>query len=289
MKSAKTFILLLICNYSIAQTLVEKYYRGGFHNSGTIELYDDGTFIEKSGAMSCLANPNGGKRIMLREVHGEYSLRKNHLSFLPKYKLFKSYEDEEIQKSNEYVKEEGFFSFSYDVIEYKNLKLLIAIKKRVEYTRLSLRLDNQYIYLANKLNEINNSVTFDQEFWRNKEFKNNESLLVEKDIKQLFPDGYKDYILSTPIIGKVKKIEEVVFLNPDQEVNTDWKKYKITLDIGKSNGVRPKMILYGKKACNGVRCSIIVEDVFENECSGYIQNYSPQYNCSLEKQFSSKK
>jgi len=280
-------LFLLTSNIVSSQNIVETFHRSGFNNSSELAIFDDNTFVLKYRALSCVVDKLG-KKTASEEFHGDYTLKKNKLHLSPKYKLYKGYEDKEIRRSDEYILEGGFFIFSYDILVYNGEKILLAAKQLSDSKNNNFRFDNHYIYLANLLNKSEEETYFDSNFWRgNKALKR--SIKIRKDIKDIFPEGYKDYILDKPINCQVKKVDEISFLNPDLESNPNRKKYRITLDVGKSDGIKPMMILYGEKDCNGNRCSITIQDVYKNECSGYVHNYSPQYNCSLEKTYSTKK
>ena len=113
--------------------------------------------------------------------------------------------------------------------------------------------------------------------------------MLRKDIKLVYPDQFADYILDSPLLGNVIDVREISFINPDKHNQTNCKKYRVVLDVGKLDGVKPLMIFFGTGKSNNIQCYMIIQDVFDNECAGYIQNCDPHYNCSLEKQFSTKK
>lgn len=290
------FFLLFSIQTLFGQNLVETYYRSGFNNSGTFQLFDDYTFVQKSIAHSCtiLDDILG---ISTSEIRGSYKLQGNYLSLQPESESFKPYNERIPTVLKNEIRNYGYFISDYYMIEYKGVKYLLA-SQNVDLSSIpsfDMQRYNGLIATANRLNAMNTKGRIWGASWQNKDwryFKEEEnrkkSIGSLESIRSHFPKLYKDYILIKPIDAEAILVREVGFSDVGKEASKHWKKYLITLNVGKKDGVRPEMIFYPEEN-NESNCRIIIKNVFEDSCEGYVSDYYNQHNCLETKRYSTKR
>ncbi len=281
-------ILILTSEMACAKNVIETFYRGGFNNSGQIELYDDNTFMMKSTSISCVITEDNEIQISTHNIWGTYKINGQELLFNPEGQAIKNYADKSEQEYKGYIQDHDlpFFVFQYYIIEYNKAKFLFA-NKDLRYDIRDFRFDNHFLYIAQKLNETDGEAYPPIEFWRNeKDMKQQQ--VFRKDIKSIYPKQYQSFILDKPIIADVTNIREVSFLEPFMEENPDWKRYLITLNVGKKDGVKPEMIFFCTDK-DKEKLSFRITSVFEKNCEGYFQEYPLNGKYLNAKSFSSRK
>ncbi|MGB0929386.1 MAG: hypothetical protein ACPGVB_01330 [Chitinophagales bacterium] len=118
MKITYTLLAILFSSQvSVAQNLITKYYKFGFNHSKTIEIYDNDTFFQKSGAVSCVIGVDGKMKSSLTEVYGDYKIQGDTILFFPTKKWVKEYTDKGKRKLKP-----PFQTLIYLIMEYKDEK-----------------------------------------------------------------------------------------------------------------------------------------------------------------------
>jgi hypothetical protein len=289
MKKLIIFTMLILTPEIVcAKNVIETFYRGGFNNSGQIELFDDNTFMMKSASVSCVDTEDGKTQTSSHDIWGTYQIKGQELVFKPEGEAVKRYEDETAKENKGDIRYQDmpFFVLPYYIIEYNKMKFLFA-NKNIRYDVKDFRLDNHFLYIAEKLNETDGKTYPLSEFWRNQKDLT-KPLVFHKDIRDLYPKHLRDFILDKPINGEVTQIREVSFLDPYMEENPDWKRYLITLNVGKKEGVKPEMIFYCTDK-DKEKCYYRITSVFEKSCEGYVQDYCNQEKYLDVKNFSTRK
>ena len=289
------FNLLFSIQTLFGQNLVETYYRSGFNNSGTLELFDDNTFIQKSIAHSCtIFDDTLG--ISTNEIKGTYKIEGKYLSLQPRSESYKPYNEKIPTVLKNGIRDYGYFVSDYFMMEYKEVKYLLA-HRNVDLSSIPFIEMGRYnglITTANRLNARDTKGRMWGASWLNKnsnywrEEKNYEKSMGSlESIRSHFPKLYKDYVLTKPIVSEVILVREVSFSDVGKEATPQWKKHLITFNKGKKDGVRPEMIFYPEGNSDS-HCRVIIKNVFDDRCEGYVSDYGNQHNCLDSKNYSTK-
>jgi len=264
-----TIIFLSSNTNGISQNIANVFYRSGFNNGGRITLYEDGTFIKTETATSCVMD--NGLKTSKNELRGRYRIDNNKLLFSPEIQITKGYEDSIETTSLPDISKSSTFKLSYSIIEYDSVNFLFANQtENIATPSYYLRFQNHFLFIAYELNKTDSIAFPFREMWRDIK-TSKRPVTFKKDIKEIFPEEYKDHILENPIEARVIEKKEVSFTNPYRERNPRLKKYEITFNKGWKQGIKPEMIFY-PKGNNNYKCQVIIKNVFEQSCEGYTTN-----------------
>lgn len=266
-------------NGSISEKVreIDVFYKKGIGVNVThkLTLLDDSTYVEQTKAVSDV-----DRRMATTTISGTYHIAGNKLKLMPSEELSFDYRGNHRKTivTDSVLKKSYYFALHYEIVNYKDLVLLL--NDSIYYGRCS----NDFIDIANSINEHDGKDEMCY-IYRNAD---NSSFTVDKNISASFSSPWNEYILDSPVNGKV--------IDMKKADSADRAHYKylymyseniFTLDIGTTDGIRNGMKLYsiGKDTCS---CEMIIMEVWEKQCKGYL---APLYetNCLSAVDYSTKR
>ncbi len=265
MKLILFFTLLIITSSAIIAQDVKYRLVNSMGNSRSIlTFYEDSTFVDHNSSVSCLADENGNKQYTKSEVQGTYVEIEDRLHLKPAREIIKGYSDSLEYSVNQVVS--PFFVSNFQIVEYDSLLIFFSTKK-LSFGKPYKPWDNTLISTANSINYYDGPISAPMRTIRLSKKKGRR--IIDKDIKKVYPEAYRDYILDTPITTNITSFREISFSNPIDNNKGYRTRYLVTFDKGKKDGLKPGMRLYSTDH-KSFRNSFVLEYIFESTCQGVI-------------------
>lgn len=253
-------IIFILLSISILEAQEIKFYTSTLSGSAELMLYEDGGFMMKSlqepSDLIYIYNP-------INEIHGKYQIIGDTLELKNENFYQKNYGEEQLYliktgKENLIIK--------YEIIDLGEAKYLydsradLALNKE-KYSNL--------ISIAKEINKTGKAQVNRSGIWIT-----SKKLVVDKSIKENYPDLIKDYILSKPIDVKIIEKEE-------KEDNI------VKLDKGNKDNLKVDFDLYPKAKEHS--CVIKIISLQDHSSKGIINREKcKMMNCEKLNLFSTK-
>ncbi|MFH0867636.1 MAG: hypothetical protein V1904_15710 [Bacteroidota bacterium] len=252
------------------------YKKGiGVNVTHKLTLINDSAYSEHSRAVSDV------DRSMATSTYaGKYKIYQNKLMLNPRELLSFDFQGNHMKTeiTDSILKKSYYLALSYDIVKYKNLVLLL------NDSSYDGHFSNDYTDIANAINEHDGKDEL-YYIYRNAD---NSSFSVDKDISKSFPSPWNEYIMDTPVKGKVTGIKKA---DSDDRLLYEYlyiySEYIFTLDIGTTDGLRNGMKLYstGKDSCS---CEMTIMETEKDQCKGYMAPFY-ETNCISAIDYSTKR
>lgn len=259
------FISMQICS---AQNIFKKYYSTAKNTTIEKTLYDNGSYLIKSVAISCVVPKN---KKSITEIYGEYVIQNDTIFFEHKRTMHKGYEAEKLSVYPEYLKTFELFSMykKAKIYQFDSTTCLLMI----DSNNVTKNYSDHFIGTASEL-KLYREASLPMIFEREKIGKN---IVLKREELILIPDVIRKYIEMEPIDVKV--------INSFTEKMNYNEYLYFEINKGVKDGLLGGMLMAPKDE-EGHTCRIFISEISDKKSRGVFQKYyCKKDNCESIKGF----
>ncbi len=261
-----------------AKKTKEVFFHSGHQYFKEIILFDDNSYEMNLDSYTCSADSLGMKKNKTIKTVGKFQEINKNLILTPKYQIQTTFNGREIvEQVKSQTKLDTIF---FKIIEYQNIRYLFRDNNVNIFEINQYVIPNDFWQLALEFNKSKGKTSNQYAIFRSKNILSKQEKL-QLDIKNKFPEKYKNLILDNPIKAKATIATKSI---PSNNNFHNEKNIYMKLNVGKKSGVYEGLIFFSKNKRK--RCTLVIYKVMDTVSYGYIIEDSSSYlNCTECKTF----